>query len=350
MLCRVAEQIFWMSRYIERAVAVSRLVDVTLHLELDAGDLEDETELWAPLLGARWDRGLGAWRDRTEERGHAPTSRDVRHCLTFDLENPDSLLSCVRSARAAARGVRESISSEMWERLNTLHLSLVDPRLAQEAEENPHAFYSRVREGAQYFQGLAESTLMHDEDWHFIRLGMYLERCTNVARSMELQSHLLVLNEQARHDDTVRWLAVLRSCGSAEGYARYYSLRVEPARVIEFLLLNPLFPQSLRFGLNTAWSALSAIAHGRDATQAGRLVGANPGLRALGLLRARLEHAAVDEILEEGLKPFLQDLQARIAAVSDDVTRTYLRDEPRSRPAHVPSERAALLMAAQQQQ
>ena len=145
-------------------------------------------------------------------------------------------------------------------------------------------------------------------------------------------------------DEIVRWLAVLRSCGSAEAYARYYSLRVEPARVIEFLLLNPLFPQSVRFCLDAAWEALRGIAGpvgGRGTDHA--------VVRALGLLRARLEHAAVDEVLEEGLETFLADVQQRIEVVSDHVTMSYLRDEPQ--PGRVVGvARAAMIMAAQQQQ
>ncbi|HEX2323928.1 MAG TPA: alpha-E domain-containing protein, partial [Chloroflexota bacterium] len=145
-------------------------------------------------------------------------------------------------------------------------------------------------------------------------------------------------------DDTVRWLAVLRSCGSAEAYARYYSLRVEPARVIEFLLLNDVFPQSVRFSLNAAWEALLQIAAGPRVRRPD-----HPAVRALGLLRARLEHAAVDEVLEEGLDVFLSDVQRRIALVSGHVTDSYLRHEPQAGRV-VGVARAAMIMAAQQQQ
>jgi uncharacterized alpha-E superfamily protein len=331
MLCRVAEQIFWTSRYVERAIAVSRLLDVTLHLELDAGD--DETlDLWQPLLGA----GVaddGAW---------SPTA--VRRYLAFDLNNPTSVASCIRLARTAARGIRESISSEMWEQLNSLFLFLSEPDLQEHAEDDPHRVYKRVREGAQTFQGLAESTLAHGEDWQFLRLGMFLERATNVARVLTLQGHLLTPDtDMSRTDETVRWLAVLRSCGSAEAYARYYSLRVEPARVIEFLLLNALFPQSVRFSLNAAWDALSEIANDEPAGEV------NSAVRAMGRVRAIVEHSAVDEVLEAGLGATLDVVQRRIADVADHVTRIYLRDQV-EREQLMPASRAALIMAAQQQQ
>ena len=345
MLARVAEDLFWMSRNVERAVAVARLIDVTLHLELDDGDPDDDASLWAPLLAPTLLEGppLGGG-------ASLPSAREVRHHLAFDAKNPHSVMSCIRRARTAARGVRECISSEMWEQLNTLYLSLIDPRVAVEAETNPYAFYKRVREGAQFFQGLADSTLAHDEPWHFICLGKYLERADDVARVLNLQAHLLegsaeALGGSRAGDETVRWLAVLRSCGAAEGYARYYSLRVEPARIAEFLLLNPVFPQSIRFSLGAAWDALQEIAGSR----ARRPEGANPAVRALGLLRARLEHAAIDEVSEAGLKGYLQDVQAGIGVVCDHLTRTYLRDEPQ--PGRlVAVARAAMIMAAQQQQ
>jgi uncharacterized alpha-E superfamily protein len=305
MLSRVADAVFWMSRYVERAVAASRLVDVTLHLELDAGQMHDSWELW----------------------------------------NPRSVIACVHMAREAARGVRDGLPSEMWEQLNTLNLWLTDPSATSQAEDNPAVFFRRVREGALFFQGLADSTMMHAEDWNFARLGMYLERADNVARALALEAQLLRGGEGARGDELVRWLVVLRSCGSAEAYSRYYSLRVEPALVVEFLLLNPVFPQSVRFCLDSAWEALQGVV-GQDQRGSSR---ASSATRALGRLRARLDHAAVDEILAEGLDSFLRDVQARIAAVCEAITRTYLRDEP-SPGRLVAAERAAMIMAAQQQQ
>jgi uncharacterized alpha-E superfamily protein len=207
-------------------------------------------------------------------------------------------------------------------------------------------FFRQVRERAQFFLGLMDSTMAHGEDWNFGRLGMYLERADNVARALHLLGRLLEVEHIGQYggDETVRWLAVLRSCGSAEAYSRYYSLRIEPARVVEFLLLNPIFPQSVRFSLNTAYDAMRSIAG--ESEQHG---GANPAVRALGHLQARFEYTAVDELIEAGLREFLKDLQARIAGASDHITALYLSDLPlRSEPAA--AERAAMIMALQQQQ
>ena len=205
MLSRVAEDIFWMSRYVERSVVVSRLIDVTLHLELDIGDSDDNADLWAPLLGP----AVAGGHLQLQDDSH-PQPREVRHHLAFNGENPNSLVSCVRRARAAARGVRESLSSEMWESLNTLYLSLVDPALIAEAEESPHPFFRRVRETAQFVQGLADCTLVRDEPWHFVTLGKYLERADSVARVLYLQAHLLTpssVENAARGADPRNYIA-----------------------------------------------------------------------------------------------------------------------------------------------
>ena len=326
MLCRVAEDLYWMSRYVERGVAVSRLIDVTRHLELDAGT----EDFWAPLVGAI-----------------DLASDDVRFYLTSDAMNPDSLVSCARQARTLARGIRESISSEMWEELNTLHVALATPSTSRQMRNEAGSFARAIRERLESFQGLAGSTLARDEEWQFIQLGTYVERADGVARLLNRQSHLLTkpVAGDPTGPDTVRWLAVLRTCGSAEAYARYYSLRVEPARLLEFLLLNPIFPQSVRFSLAAACDALDAIAALRVA--AGNDPG--PAIRTLGRARAQVELTAIDEVFDRGLESFLSHIQLLIAQASDELSATYLRDQPA--PGRlVGVARAAMLMAAQQQQ
>lgn len=323
MLCRVADDLYWMARNVERAISVSRLLDVTRHLELDAGD----ADFWAPLMGEGVDPAV-----------------DVRFWLTSDEANPDSLVSCVRRARALARGVRESISTEMWEELNQLHFAISRPTNMRERRGDLGGFHRLVRERLQHVQGLGEATLAHDEPWQFIILATYLERAHDVARLLRRQVHLLERREGS-DTDMVKWLAVLRSCGAAEAYARYYSLSVEPARIIEFLLLNPVFPQSVRFSLNVAGQRLKEIATLRES--AGNAAG--PAPRTLGRVRAMVDNAAVDEILEMGLEPFLDTVQSSIAATSDQLTATYLRDQPQAA-SLAGVARATVLMAEQQQQ
>lgn len=347
MLCRVAEDVLWMSRYVERALAVGRLIEVSQHLEFDEDDDPSmRAARWAPLLAPRLHDGpLPLLLARVAVEREA--ARTVRQWLAFDHENPRSIVSCIDRARTAARQVRERISSEMWEALNSLHLFLRNPALPELAEKDLHAFFQRIRNEAQLIQGLADATLAHDECWRFVRLGTYLERADNVAHVLALQAHLL--RDGGRDEaDMVRWLGVLRSCGAAEGYARFYSLRVEPARVVEFLLLNAQFPQTVRFSLRQAWEALRGLGAGESALDATR-TSASSASRALGLLTAQLEHAAVDDIIEGGLQEYLNGVQRDLARVTDCVTRVYLRDEPQ-RGRLAGAARATRLMAEQQQQ
>jgi uncharacterized alpha-E superfamily protein len=339
LLCRVAENMFWLNRYVERAIAIIRVVDVTAHLELDSGDPDGHgIDYWTPLLGP----SLESVAHAGDDEAPAPLPHDVRYYLAFDSDNPSSLVSCVRQSRAAAREVRDSISSEMWEQINTSFLMLAEPDRVRDLEEDLHAFYKRVRDSLLLIQGLADATVAHDESWQFLSLGKYLERADNVSRLLRVHCRLLSGSAPAQGDETVRWLAVLRSAGSAEAYSRYYSLRVEPTRVLEFLLLNPLFPQSVRYSLGAAWEALKSIS---SATMAG----SGPPVRSLGMLRARLEHASVDEVIEFGLEEFLASIQDDIAQVSERLTRAFFRYAPQlSRDRAVV--RAAQIMAAAQQQ
>jgi uncharacterized alpha-E superfamily protein len=339
LLCRVAENMFWLNRYVERAIAIIRVVDVTAHLELDSGDPDaNGIDYWTPLLGPSHDNEPHAGDDEAP----APLPHDVRYYLALDADNPSSLVSCVRQARAGAREVRDSISSEMWEQINTCFLMLAEPDRVRDLEEDLHAFYRRVRDSLLLIQGLADATVAHDESWQFLSLGKYLERADNVSRLLRVHCRLLTSGAVPAHgDETVRWLAVLRSAGSAEAYSRYYSLRVEPTRVLEFLLLNPLFPQSVRYSLGAAWDALQSIS---SATMAG----SGPPVRLLGLLHARLEHASVDEVIEFGLEEFLASIQDDIAQVSERLTRAFFHYAPQfGRDRAVV--RAAQIMAAQQQ-
>src|SRR5947199_3632593 len=171
LLCRVAENMFWLNRYVERAIAIIRVVDVTAHLELDSGDSDaDDIDFWTPLLGPALEMVSA---DGAEE-APAPLPHDVRYYLAFDQDNPSSLVSCVRHARAAAREVRDSISSEMWERINTSFLMLAEPNRVRDLEDDLHAFYRSVRDSLLLIQGLADATVAHDEPWQFLTLGKYL--------------------------------------------------------------------------------------------------------------------------------------------------------------------------------
>src|SRR6266850_264337 len=206
LLCRVAENMFWLNRYVERAIAIIRVIDVTAHLELDSGDSDGEqVDFWTPLLGP----AAEIMPQDGSDEAPAPLPHDVRYYLAFDSDNQNSLVSCVRQARSAAREVRDSISSEMWERINTSFLMLGEPDRVRDLEEDLHAFYRQVRDSLLLIQGLADATVAHDESWQFLSLGKYLERADNVSRLLRLHCRLLTSGGALTNgDETVRWLAV----------------------------------------------------------------------------------------------------------------------------------------------
>lgn len=244
---------------------------------------------------------------------HARISR----WLTFDLDNPTSIMSCV-TRRANARSIRGSINLRMWRELNKLYLQLRDPDFCRRAEDSPHEFYQAVECGSHLFQGVCDATLARDEGWQFIQLGKFLERADKTLRILDIQYHLLRgLDDPADLSlSNLQWAAVLHY-SAYEGYQRLYVGRVEPERVVEFLLLHPTFPRSVRFSLEEAARALTAI-EGAAAAQQVSKVG-----RILGRVLSDLQYAEVGQVLQEGLHLFLGGVQEKCGQVGRAVQEAY---------------------------
>ena len=338
MLSRVAEHVLWMSRYVERAENTARIIDVNFRLLLDTGVGGDHAAAWEPLVGL-----MPETRALFDSLYPALTASSVCHFLTFERENPNSILSALACARENARGVRESISSEMWEQLNTLYLTFMDEEAQAAWARSPHQFYRQVQFGSYQFQGTTDATLSHDEGWHFIQVGKYLERADNVTRILDIKYRLLAPEVGAETTDAVQWMAMLKSCSAFEAYRRLEdAARMEYRGVAQFLLLDPLFPRSILSCVNQGWTALKAIG-GFSSRKAG-----NGAERAMGLLRAQLEFADIDEVLLD-MHAYLDGLQRHFNRVGDELQRVYLHT--RIRPTFSTTEAgAAQVLTAQQQQ
>ncbi|HZY89683.1 MAG TPA: alpha-E domain-containing protein [Gemmataceae bacterium] len=315
MLSRVADALFWMSRYLERAECVARLLDVCFHLELDLrGVLAGPTELHWTALAKVLQQAVPAG-----PAGARPPQAVISNWLTFETDNPDSVMSCLARARANARSVRGAINSEMWRELNKLYLQLADPEFSDRGRESPHELYQAVEFGSHNFQGVCDATLTHDEGWQFIQLGKLLERAEKTLRILDVQyPRLQGLNDPADLPlSALQWAAVLRSCRAYEAYQRLYVGRVEPEHVVEFLLLHAESPRSVRFSLEAAGRALTAIegtVPGRELSKADRL---------LGRMLADLRFGEVGQILNGDVRAFLGGLQERCAEVSRAVQDQY---------------------------
>jgi len=208
MLSRVADSIYWMSRYVERAENVARFIEVNLQLMLDAP--AGETQQWEPLVNT-----TGDWEAFGKRYGE-PTQNNVVQFLTFDAANPNSIVSAVRAARENARSIREIISSEMWLQLNKFYLMVTAAARNSAAEANPHEFFDEVKTASHLFNGIAEATMSHGEPWHFFHMGRMLERADKTSRILDVKYFILLrsVEDVGTAYDDLQWAAVLRSASA----------------------------------------------------------------------------------------------------------------------------------------
>jgi len=308
MLSRVADSLYWMSRYLERAEHTARLMDVDLQLQLDQSG-ETGSDHWRRLVKAA--------RVPIAEI-EAMDSTALTHALTFDRQNPSSIVSCVTAARENLRQVREQCSSEMWEQLNRLYLQINSTKPNDAWIRHSHAFFRAVQEGAHLFQGVTDSTMTHGEGWHYIQLGRYVERTDAVA--MLIGSHFTRLpnpqDQVAESEEYLEWVGLLKSCAAFEAYCKAYTAELRPLRVAEFLLLNPEFPHAVRFSVEMVHAALRAIGELTDRK-------ADQPVRLSGRLRAALSFSQIDEILLSGAADYVSNIRSQCAQIHSAIHQVY---------------------------
>jgi len=309
MLSRVADSIYWMSRYIERAENVARFIDVNLQLMLDSPEGEDQQ--WEPLVNTTGDH-----KAFTKRYGKA-TQQNVIQFLAFDAENPNSILSCLRAARENARTVREIISSEMWLQLNKFFL-MVNDAAGDQGRQNPHEFFTEVKLASQLLIGITDATMTHGEPWHFCRLARKLERADKTSRILDVKYFILLRSvaDVGTPLDDIQWAAVLRSASAFEMYRKRHG-RLSPRSVVEFLLLDREFPRAIHYCLLCARDSLHAI----SGTPLGTF--RHPPEKLLGQLCSDLSYAAVDDIINSGLHEYLDELQTTMNQVGAGVHETF---------------------------
>ncbi len=339
MLSRVADSLFWLSRYLERAESVASLVDTNLQLMLDlpAKRADRLAKDWSPIVA-----GLGqeqAFR-RLRRRADARTVADY---LVFERQTTDSMVSCLAAARENARTVREQITPEMWEQINRTYLWSVSKGARQYFERSAYEFFQRITKSLQLFQGIVDAVMIRGEGWEFLQMGKFLERADKVTRLLDDRFHLLrPSGEQAPADveegwselltrsergkerqqvvDGVYhcWTAVLRCCRARGAYQRLYPLVVEPANVAELLLLNENFPRSALFCVSRVDRALrriSGVASGRFSNRAEKLS---------GQLAGELRFSSIEDILASGLHETMDGLQVKLNSIGEAIRSIYI--------------------------
>lgn len=316
MLSRVAENLYWMSRYVERAENVARLLDVGFELELDAALVGDHEP--APVEGVL--SILGCREDFARRRGAGEPDRDaVLQFLTFDRRNSLSILSMVAAARENARGTQEAVSSEIWGQINRLYLYLCGPKAQRKFAESPSRFYDGVKRSCLLFAGLIDSTLPRNEEFHFLQVGRFLERIAQIGRILNDRAHQLRVDGQAsdRPLQMVHCTGLLRTCSAHDAYLRTYRDQIDPDCVVQYLVLDADFPRSIRYGVESCLRSLREIS-GADEDEYG-----SEAERLLGRLEGELRYLEVDEIFARGLRNFLDGVSDSCNLVGDEIHQAY---------------------------
>ncbi len=247
MLNRNAESLFWIGRYMERAENHARLIDVHYHLGMEQDEASAEPGKTSGSL-AKWSRivdSLGS-RDAYEQQYGEYSEQAVLFYTTLDRDNANSLISCVSHARGNLRTLREKAPSELWDATNAFYLWLREKQPEDMLRESPHHFFGKIKEWTALFQGISQSVMPRENEWHFIECGRYLERSENTLRILKAAA-----NTAASGGSYSYLQAVLRSVSGYQAFRRYYADVMSVEAIVEFVVLNAAFPRSLQFALHT---------------------------------------------------------------------------------------------------
>jgi uncharacterized alpha-E superfamily protein len=313
MLRRVADSVFWTSRYLERAENVSRFVDVYQALSLGG------SSQWAPLIYASGDEGLFH-----EHYGETYAAENVLTFLLFDQRNPNSILSCLIRARENARTIREILSVPIWEAINRFYLRVRDASASPAPVlHHPADFLESVRRASHEVIGVMVATMSQDEAWHFARIGRLLERADKTSRILDVKYFVLLPDKSKVGSafDVVQWTALLESTSALHMYRKRFG-PISPVHVAEFLLLDATFPRSVRYCIDQSESSLYAIT--------GRPLGTNLDSvqDKIARLHELLRGARIDEIVQRGLHQFIDDFQGSLNDIGAAIHHSFFEIQP----------------------
>ncbi len=311
MLSRVASSLYWMSRYLERVEHTARVIDVNVVLMLDQAPADADL---------RWERLMRALYLHLPDSAPAEPQRIVQ-ALLFDRNAPHSLLTMLAMARDNARQVRNQLSSEMWEQVNQMYLELSRSTMTDIWSGEAHALFRDVKESVQLFHGITEATMRRDEGWHFMRIGRFAERAeaTIALLNAYFSERDRGSGEAGVNRDYLDLMSLLKSRTAFEAYCQVYTADLQPERIAAFLLLSATFPHSVRFSAEQIHTALLTIAEETRARHS------EPINRRAGRIRATLDYEQIDEIMERGLLPFLQDVRGQFNALHGLLSESYFQ-------------------------
>ena len=332
MLSRMAESLYWIGRYVERAEQTARLTEVTFRHTLVMGSTrEAETRRhrhWAALLDIVGERPAF-------EPDDPPDEQNVPAHLIFSSDNGNSIVECIARARDNAHTMRHQMATEMWEALNRFHLDIQRPGRRRSAAANAERtcrFCRSIADFSHLLQGITDSTMPREEGWYFLQAGKFLERAEWTARTVDVNYRLLVDGDGEGGDrlalvaaahDPEPWGTLLRSLSAYESYHRIESRGVRPSAVIELLILSAVLPRSVRFSIGKVDAALAHISEEAPGYNGSEPIPGSPSgseaRREAGRLHAEFTYQRLDDLLERGLHASLLDIQRRCYRIGDRV-------------------------------
>jgi uncharacterized alpha-E superfamily protein len=314
MLCRTANELFWMARHIERAENTARLLDVTYRTSLLPYQPREGGLSWAqpwavPLITS----GLAT---AFYQRHGELSAENVLRYMMLDSANSSSIYCCLRAARESARSVRGAITSEMYEDLNSAWIEMRQHDYSRIEAGGFSEFLDWVKMRSHLFRGVTFGTMLRDEAYHFIRLGTHIERADNTARILDTKYHILLPSaaDVGGAVDYYQWQSLLWSVSAFESYRKIYSDVITPRRVAELLVLRADMPRSLHSCMNFIHETLAILCddNSRELERKG------------GELYSRLRYACTDDIIRFGLHEYLVDFLDRVADLGGEISRVFL--------------------------
>ena len=316
MLSRVADHIYWMNRYIERAENYARFLDVNFNLSLELHP--DVSAQWKPLVVTTGDWPL-------YKSLHTEVNKtNVIHFLGFDERNQNSIYNCIVNARENARAIRPEITKELWEQVNHLYY-FVKEGIEKEKwkKKDPRKFFAEIKKGCQLLYGIVDSTISKSEGWHFGKIGQLIERADKTSRVLDVKYHMLLpdLAKVGGSFDLIQWTALLKSVSAYDMYLRKNG-KLTARGISDFLIFDKDFPRSIFNCLISIDRSLQSIAKrgGGDGSK-------SEAEKQLGLLRSHIEYSDIGEVTKFGLHEFLDDFQSKLDLVSRSLFETYFSTE-----------------------
>lgn len=311
MLSRTADHLFWMARYTERAENTARMLDVNYQTSLLPQSAEVAEQGWWAMLD------ISELTQAFDHKYGLLSRDDVIDFMVRDMTNVSSIMSCLRAARENARAVRGSLTTEVWETVNTTWLDVQRMIADGVLREDPSRFFEWVKFRSHLARGVQFGTMLKDDAFHFMRLGTFLERADNTARILDVKfqaSGSDDSNPNRAQNDFYHWAAVLRSVSGFEVYRKVYRAVVTPQRVAELLVLRPDMPRSLVSSLDEVVTILAMVRNQQSAETE----------RQAGKLHADLKYARIDDIFAVGLHAYLTSFLERIGDLGNGISRDFL--------------------------